>query len=562
MHCSQLRVCQSYLPHFLLYDRDMMIYFMRLCSCIGVMIALLLSMSTVSASTVEVSTFRDQLSRYAVSAPADMGLPELQRFYSARGYQPVWTQSDQSLASLDVALAFIQAIDAEGLDSSDYQLQELRQLQSRTQHNSDTLFELELRTTQALLKLTRDLRSGHLIASKVDPDWHLPHEPFDPVAFLLTAVASDKLQNSLISLSPEIPDYQLMKQALARYRELVAKQWTRTIIPHAPSIRPNTDHAVIPLIRKRILEAYAIHGTSAYNVLQQGVHFDDVLVNAIKVFQAQHGLNADGIIGKNTRRALNLTPEGKIQQLRLNMERLRWLPRNLGERYLLVNIAGFRLVAVKHGKQVLNMRIIVGRDYRATPSFSSQMTRMILNPFWNIPASIARKDLLPKQQNESTFFTTQGIKVFPDYDVNSEPLDPDTIDWHAIKKGFPYRLRQDPGVKNALGTIKFMFPNPFSIYLHDTPSKSLFQKDIRTFSSGCIRLENPMELVGFALNETQSVAALTAQIRDGKTSRVNLPAPLPIYIVYLTTWIDDQNKIHYSPDIYGRDRRVLNFTRW
>ncbi|SFP88944.1 Murein L,D-transpeptidase YcbB/YkuD [Nitrosomonas cryotolerans] len=541
----------------------MMIDSIRLLCRVGKTVFLLSLMLVVSVWTAEAKTLHSQLTQFSVIASVDMSLPDVHRFYSAREYQPVWVESNQPLSRLDDALAFIETADAEGLNSADYRLQRLRQLRSQIDHTANALFELELGTTQALLMLARDLKSGYLPASIADPDWHIPQQLFDPVPFLLEALAADSLSSALVSLSPASPSYQLLKKALARYRKWVTNQTAWTQLPDVSLIRPNGIHAVIPLIRNRIAEAYKLYDIAAYNIKQdQSKHYDDALVNAIKVFQAQHGLNADGVIGKKTVRALNMTPEGKIRQLRLNLERLRWLPAHLGERYLLVNIAGFRLTAVERGEPALDMRIIVGHDYRSTPSFSSRVTHLIINPFWNIPASIARQDLLPKQQRDPGFFEKQGIKVYQNYDYNSEPLDPDSIDWQAIRKGFPYILRQDPGVKNALGTIKFMLPNPFSIYLHDTPSKSLFQRDVRTFSSGCIRLEKPMALAGIALNKTGVVPDLVAKMREGKTTTVNLSKPLPIYIVYMTAWVDEKSSVHYSPDIYGRDARALNFARW
>ncbi len=524
-------------------------------------VLLLIAMPTVSVAMPEAQALRKQLEKYLTATTQESGLSALQRFYAGRDYQPIWLQSDSTSVLHDIALEFIANAEAEGLDSHDYQLHHLRQL--RSDNYSAIPYELEFQTTRALLMLAEDMRLGQLSAKEVDPDWHIPQPLFDPVIFLLEAVASDHFQQSLYDLSPKIPSYQLLKQALAKYRDLVARQIAWTRIPAFFDIQPNTSHAVIPLVRARIAEAFHTHGTAEYNLPPtQSNNYDGDLVNAIKTFQAQHGLNTDGIIGRNTRRALNMTPAEKVQQLRLNMERLRWLPRDLGGRYLLVNIAGFQLAAVKHDQQILTMRIIVGKYFRSTPSFSSNISHFILNPFWNVPASIAKKDLLPKQQKDPTFFATRGIKVYQGYDYREASIDPDTIDWLAIKKEFPYVLRQDPGAKNALGTIKFILPNPFSIYLHDTPTKSLFHSEIRTFSSGCVRLEHPVALAGFAMEEGRTQTELTAQINAGKTATVNLPEPLPTYVVYLTTWIDSQRKIHYSPDTYGRDKRALSLARW
>lgn len=521
----------------------------------------LLPATAKDVTSINAQALRNQLDKLP-TASSKIDVAILKHFYAMRDYHPAWVQADNLSPGFDIAIAFIATAEQEGLDSKDYKLEQLLHL--RKQSNEDSiLLELELRTTQAILMLARDLRKGRLIASEVDPDWHIQQQIFDPAAYLQNAIASGNLKSSLEDLPPKSKGYQLMKQALAKYRELVARGINWTIIPEAPLIRPNMNHSIIPLLRSRIAQAFAMLGNPDYDIApSKSEKYDEELVNAIKVFQEQHGLNADGVIGPNTRAALNKTPEQKIRQLRINMERLRWLPRELGDRYLLVNVAGFRLAAIEDEKHVLDMRIIVGRDYRSTPSFNSLISHLILNPYWNVPNSIARKDLLPKQQNNPNFFTSQRIRVYVNHDGHSEAVNPDLINWHAAGKNFPYVLRQDPGEKNALGTIKFMFPNPFNIYLHDTPSKQLFQKDVRMFSSGCIRLEKPLQLAGFVLNEPNAVTDIVDKIKSGKTITVNLPKRLPIYLIYLTTWVDNSNNIYFASDTYGRDKRILEHVRW
>ncbi len=523
----------------------------------------LLIASIAHAYTIEANVLQKLLAEPASHNFSASEVTNLKQFYSARNYQAVWIAAKSKPSSLAIALAFIADAETNGLDSRDYQLQRLQHLQSQLDNSAHLAVELELQTTHALLTLTRDLARGRLSASAADPDWHIPQPTFDATAFLLKAINTNNLQQSLYDLAPKKPSYQLLKQTLARYLEIASTQSAWTQLPDVAVIRPHTVHHIIPLIRKRIAEAYIVDRLAEYNMSQNGSKkYDEELVTAIKVFQTQHGLNADGLIGKNTLQALNTTLSWKIRQLRMNMERLRWLPRNFGERYLLVNIAGFRLTAVEHGEHILNMRIIVGRDYRATPSFNSHISHMILNPYWNIPLSIARKDLLPKQQQNPEFFTDAGIKVYANYNYEADALDPATIDWHKIEKEFPYILRQDPGENNALGAIKFMFSNPFDIYLHDTPSKLLFQKDIRTFSSGCIRLEAPLKLAAFSLGIDSTPENFTAKLKSGETTKVNLSQRLPIYLVYITTWVDELNKIHFSPDTYGRDRLSLRYAGW
>lgn len=487
----------------------------------------------------------------------------IQHFYSERHYQPAWihTESGQPTTSIHSALSFIATADDHGLDRRDYQYDELMRL--ITTHSPEHAYTLEFQATWSLLQFMHDLYGGRYAALQLDTDWHIPPPHFDAVAFLQNALDTESLQQSLDKLVTDTPSYNLLMQALNKFRQLVSQQVVWTKIPRTPLLRPGDSHPAIALIRERIEQAYETHGNTAYKLTSSSAneandYYSSALAHAIKTFQQQHGLNADAIIGPNTIRAMNRTPAEKFQQLRINLERLRWLPRNLGWRYLLVNIAGFQLVAVENGRYQFDMRIIVGREYRATPSFSSRITHMILNPYWNVPASIARKDLLPKQQRDPNYFNDQHIRVFQDYTYSSNPIDTDTVNWHAIKRGFPFALRQEPGAHNALGTIKFMLPNDYSIYLHDTPSKSLFDKDIRTFSSGCIRLEAPLQLAEFALNGHISADELQSQIESGATRQINLPEPLPVYLAYLTVWVNSQGAIHYSPDTYERDRRALH----
>ena len=390
------------------------------------------------ALIIEAKAIEQQFSKSASFGLSKTDTADLQRFYTARNYQPVWVTPEPGSSLLKIAFTFIANAESEGLDSHDYHLQQLQQLQQQASQSLPAAIELEIRTTYALLTLARDLSRGRLIAVKADEDWHIPQPAFDAVTFLREAIKTNRLQQSLNDLSPKQPSYQLLKQTLARYQKLASSHIEWVHIPSAPSIRPGDTHTNIPLIRQRIAQAYAADGIDDYHIAPTASErYDDELVTAIQAFQAQHGLNTDGVIGKNTIRALNVPLDRKIRQLRINMERLRWLPRNLGERYVLVNTAGFRLTIVEKDKPVLDMRIIVGRDYRSTPTFNGRLSHMILNPYWNVPDSIARKDLLPKQQSDPSHFTSLNIKVFPNHNRNGEAIDPDTIDWQTINTDFP-----------------------------------------------------------------------------------------------------------------------------
>lgn len=370
-------------------------WFLRIAFCI----LLLSSPYALKASAIDSKMLQQKLNvKKDIDSPGKSYLAELQRFYMARNYEPVWFSQTDPSPLLDTALLFIENADKEGLDSRDYQLQKLLQLKQQEQRSSSQTLTLELQTTRAVLMLAKDLSRGRLTASSADPDWHIPQPSFDAITFLQKAIRSKDLAQAFNSLPPQEPDYQLLKQTLIRYQQISSNvDWEK--IPNLPSLRPNSTDLVVTLLRQRIAQAYAIEGIDAYNITpSDSLVYDEELVNAVKAFQIQSNLNPDGVIGKNTLKALNTPLEWRIRQLRINMERLRWLPRNLGSRHILVNIAGFRLTAFEQGKPPLTMRIIVGMGYRSTPSFKSNMSHLVVNPYWTVPATIAQKDLLPKQK--------------------------------------------------------------------------------------------------------------------------------------------------------------------
>jgi murein L,D-transpeptidase YcbB/YkuD len=241
------------------------------------------------------------------------------------------------------------------------------------------------------------------------------------------------------------------------------------------------------------------------------------------------------------------------------MERLRWLPDYLGQRYIMVNLANYQLTAVENEQVKLNMRVIVGKQKRSTPSFSGKITHVVFNPYWNVPHKLARLDLLPKQQANPDYLASHHFRVFSNETGNKVEVNPDTIDWQALsERYFPYTLRQEPGEKNALGRLKFIIPNPWAIYLHDTPSKSLFNHSRRTFSAGCIRVEDPLALASFSLGETAVQQSLTEILDTEDEYETKLEQPVTVYAIYSTIWFDGDDLI-FSPDSYHRDQAMAKY---
>jgi murein L,D-transpeptidase YcbB/YkuD len=284
--------------------------------------------------------------------------------------------------------------------------------------------------------------------------------------------------------------------------------------------------------------------------------FDIPLMTAVAHFQRRHGLKADGVVGRETLGALNIPIRHRIRQIELNLERWRWIPHDLGARHIRVNIADYNLQVVEAGKPVLKMNVVVGRDYRRTPVFSDTLQYLVFNPYWNVPFSIAVKDKLPLIQEDPSYLASHHIRVFAGWKPDAPQVDPATVDWSRLSRAnFRYRLRQDPGPHNALGQIKFMFPNPFAVYLHDTSDKGLFSQDVRTFSSGCIRVADPINLAAYVLRGQHpwSKERIQATIESQRRKVVNLQHTLPIHLFYWTAWVAADGTLNFRNDIYQRD---------
>jgi L,D-transpeptidase YcbB len=278
------------------------------------------------------------------------------------------------------------------------------------------------------------------------------------------------------------------------------------------------------------------------------------------------GLIPDGIVGSSTLDVLNVSAKDRLTQILINLERWRQMPHDLGERYVEVNIPDFSLKVVDQGKVVQTMRVIVGRKDRPTPTFIGRMTYLEFNPYWTVPPKIAKKDILPKIQNDPSFLIRKQIRVFENWNATAAELDPLSIDWNALSdEKFPYRLRQEPAVSNALGQIKFMFPNKLNVYLHDTPSKELFLRRQRNFSSGCVRVENPFKLAAYLLNADDNWSPPKLRhILDDESKKpkvILLKKPVPIYLLYWTTWVEDDDSVHFRNDIYGYDQTLFELLK-
>lgn len=340
-----------------------------------------------------------------------------------------------------------------------------------------------------------------------------------------------------------------LENALSQYRQLAAHGgWPQ--VPDGPTLHEDDRNARIPLLRQRLVVSGDLAASAS-----QGDRFDGTLKEAIQKFQTRHGLTADGAVGVKTLTELNVPINQRIRQLAASLERCQPLPPLLEPRHILVNIADFTLKLYEDGNLLLSMPVIVGKTYRQTPVFNGRISSLVLNPNWEVPHSIATKDILPKIKKNPNYLSQLHLRVFQGWKGAAE-IDPASIDWKNLSTThFPYRLRQDPGPTNALGRVKFLFPNPYDVYLHDTPARELFQKDARTFSSGCIRIAKPLDLAVYLLQGTKlnSMDALTEAIARGKTQQIVIPSPIAVHIVYMTAWVDPDGIVQFRSDIYNRD---------
>jgi murein L,D-transpeptidase YcbB/YkuD len=483
-------------------------------------------------------------------------------FYERRAYRPAWSGDSGPLSQIDDLVTAIGHADREGLRPADYHLDRLqttlgeirKNQQKNLPFNPHRLADLDLLATDAFLILGSHYLVGRINPETIDPEWMANRREADLAVVLQKALDANRIKATLEDLLPQQPGYGRLKEALQKYRDLAARGgWPS--VPEGPKLQRGDRGPRVALLRSRLVSEGVLHqGDSVEAEL-----FDNLLDEAVRQFQQRHGLDTDGVVGPVTLGALNVSAQDRVRQIEVDLERWRWLPQELGQQYILVNIANFELDVVEGGQPVLVMKVVVGKDYRRTPVFSDKITYLVLSPCWNVPPSIAVEDKLPLIKKDPGYLAKQNMKLIGGGGAEAKEIDPMTVDWSKITaQNFNYRLRQDPGPSNALGRVKFMFPNKFNVYLHDTPSRELFAKPERTFSSGCIRLEKPIELAQYLLRDAPkwSRENILAAIDKRAEQTVQLPKKVPVHLLYWTAWVTEDGAAHFRKDIYGRDKLV------
>ncbi|MBE9559369.1 MAG: L,D-transpeptidase family protein, partial [Proteobacteria bacterium] len=436
----------------------------------------------------------------------------------------------------------------EGLEPSDYYLGEIKKYWESKQPGDS--IHLDLLLTAALFRYSNHVYSGRFNPHDLDADWHIKNSPLNVRSLFADVAKKESIAQTLKELPPQHSGYRLLKKELRRFRDLKQQgDWQK--FKKGPTLEPGMHHRQVKQLRKRL----EITGDLIECCLRDIDIFDQTLAEAVKRYQLRHGLQADGRVGGQTRRSLNITADARVKQIRINMERWRWLPRKLGKHYLMVNMTGFELYLMENGSSVLSMPVIIGKAYRSTPTFSGRVSTMEYNPYWTIPENMAIEDMIPRLIRDPSFLEKRSIRLFRGW-ADAQEIDPKTVDWRKVDKdNFPYWMRQDPGPENALGRVKFLFSNPYEIYLHGTPDKHLFDRVVRTFSSGCIRVKDPVQLASYLLNDgsQQMEEEILANIHLGTNQKLSLSITVPIYLVYWTAWTDQDDRVNFRDDIYGRD---------
>ena len=521
----------------------------------GALCALLLSSPLHAANNQSVG---DTIKQFVISGHLNLGkgleeqrLFQIFTFYEDRNFKPVWTRDNGVKGKGKALLKALQNAHEHGLNPKFYNTKEIAERIKTS--NPEELAELDILMSLAFSSFATDLSKGRLEPAKINKGVHI--KTFSPGAVTLIdgAEAAEDLEpyiNQLISSSPR---YLRLKKALAKYREMAAQgEWPQ--IAKGKPLKSGMDDPRVPTLKKRLLAS----GDLKTNDTPDSTIYDETIVAAVKAFQIRHGSADDGVIGPNTLKALNIPLSHRIKQMVINLERRRWMRDDLGKRYVFVNLADQSLKVVDtlatREKTVHVARVVVGKPYHNTPVFSDEMEYLVINPYWNVPSSIANKEYLPKLRRDPGYLQRQNIRIM----AAGGEVNPFSVNWSTMSR-MPYRLRQDTGRKNALGRIKFIFPNAFNVYIHDTPSKSLFARDTRYFSHGCIRVQHPVKLATTLLkSQGWNAGKITNQITSEKRRIVRLKSKIPVHVTYLTAWVNKTGQINFRKDVYNRDKNLIN----
>lgn len=490
----------------------------------------------------EVTQALDELKATGVLSMED----EVHSFYARRDGKPFWNTDALRKAYLNQ----LNQTEKDGLRPEDYHLQALKELQETAPESPQDHAHLEILLSDSFLNLAHDLFYGKLDPRELHEIWDVERESLQLDSIANNIENDNQLTALLEDLRPNHPVYQGLVQSLSEIREsLKEEQPVFDQIPTGEAIEPGDTDSRIPAIGARLqqldfLDTSVDLGSTTYT---------PELEEAITAFQQSKHMAADGIIGKTTLRELNMTLEDRYKQVLVNLERWRWYPRDLGQHYILINIPQYKLVVVKDGDTIRSHNVVAGTKQRQTPIFSDQLDHIVLNPTWTLPPTIKSEDVLPKAANDPSYFANNNMIVSS---AQGETVDPSTVDWSS-SAARNYTITQRPGATNPLGRVKIMYPNQYSIYLHDTPAQGLFERSERAASSGCVRVEGALELAQYVVQNQPSGSKeeIDSVLQTGKTTNVSISEPIKVYHFYWTAW-REAGETQFTEDVYSMDQKI------
>ncbi len=473
----------------------------------------------------------------------------IETFYERREYRHAWAQPPRLTAAREL-LVRIAASHEDGLCPMRYDVPWLRNRLAQTHpFSAGDGAVLDVDLSIALLRYALHLALGH----PAGEDRTSSARATDVLRAFDDMRAPTTLRAALRSLEPQHREYRQLRTALAQLRAVVLRGgWPPVDAELWLEPGDTADAATLQALSGRLRSSGDLRGE--WPGAADGDVYHGLIVEAVRHFQRRHGLVRDGIVGPRTVTALNVPASARLEQLEINMDRWRRVPDNLGSTHVRVNIPEFRLRVFQDSESRLRMRTIVGAPETQTPVFSDRIRYLVFNPYWNVPDSIVRNELAPTAAEDPARLEEEGFEVLSGWDDDAEAIDPWAVDWEADRMG--YRVRQRPGPENALGLVKFMFPNRYSVYLHDTPARSRFEDPRRALSHGCVRVADPNALAEVLLSTTDEwPAERIAQAMNARQRKtVRLDTPVPVHLLYFTAWVDGESVIHFRDDIYGRDR--------
>lgn len=496
--------------------------------------------------SAEAAAFRAAL-RAEMGGLSDADRVAVEGFYADRDFQPYWTAAGS--ASPRVLIAALEASAGQGLPSARYDPAGLAALFSA---EGTPPGRAEVAATRAYLLYGGDLGAGVLRPSKIDPEIAVrPSRP--PAEALLAKLQDQPLDAVLVELAPRDPRYGALIAERGRLEALALSDAWGPAVASGPTLHEGETGPRVAALRARL--ARLGYGAPSGEVAQ--AMFDRSLVGSVRAFQRDHGLNEDGAVGQHTLSEINTSARDRLSQVLVNLERMRWQGAGFGSRYVIVNIPDYSVVVYEGDAPVWRTKAVVGEAHKTqTAEFSDVMSYMVINPSWHVPSSIAKRVYLPKLRKDPGVLARSNMQLMT---PAGTVINPALVDFAALEGSFPFRIRQSPSDGNALGKVKFIFPNDFSIYLHDTPHRELFAKDARAFSNGCVRVEDPDELAALLLRGQvdDPEARFDAWVAAKSERTVTLDNPIPVHIVYRTAFVDDAGVVRYRDDVYGRDAEVL-----